>query len=1489
MIWQVYDPNTNDAPPTGHYYLDADYVQDKMYTIMAGDRVVLDLRGRTLTTADYSRLLLVYGYFYVIDTVGGGRFMSKTSGTALGGVVMVSNNEYNDALFQLCSGTITRDPDNKSGRRGGLVYVTETATFRMTGGMLLNGTTVSQADANLTGSGGCVAAVGEETVIEILGGQIIGGESSSSGGNIYGSGTVTLKNCHIVGGTAATSGGNVYTSGKLTVENCLIESGIANQTNGSGGGNVFAGSGAVVTMKDSTIRNGWAYYHGGNVYLGTAHTTIENCKIEAGVARNRGSNLYGYKTGTGLIIRNCQLPGDIAYTGAGLKLEGLVKIGLLNYGLRLAFGSDKAAPLDASGLETGSEIFVNGDGTFTTAGADIDYFKGSNRIVLSESADGLVAARAASGELGGYCPHCNQRVVWTAYDPTGSLVQECYQDAADGADTDPACTGRHMESGHYYLGKSLTSFKNPNIGVRFYLDNVKDVVIDMCGYSITASNRAFYLRGDSDLAQQSSLTVLDSYGNSKIIGSGSDNQPGGVVYNEDAKVTIYGGTWIYKPEEGRNITGASIILNGNSLTMHGGTLDASAFTYTDASTEEKTYTYNGGCIMQYNSSKYDFTMTAGRMIGGTVQSGGCAYFGANNIVNITGGQFDSGIAQKASGGNIRMYGADSAAVAKLDMSGVVVRNGSAVSGGNLSLNYGDVNIRDSYIADGHADSYGGNVLTSYKADITFADCIIEGGYATTQGGNVQHAVTSTYATWDNCLILGGSATYGGNINSGNGYITVRGGQILFGIARTNYGGNVSGSAGNASETSENYTRFVTDDAGNAPLIAGGSAKTYGGNLYVTGVVDMQAARLVNGKAAGYGNDIFISKGSKQSHLTVGEGVTGMISVWAYSALLGTQVYGEPIARTTCQKLNATMILEGDYQNALLCAKNGQLYVGAFAVVDSAENMTWYADAASALEACPEGSFVRLYLDSQVQLNKDVALDLHGSAVTVSGPYTVSLMDSKGGGTATLAQDTKTPAKYIAPDGIRYLTQMDGSVATAHPLDMKITGVSLRPSSAGVYYTGSWIADEVTSQLIESYGVAVSTAKVPDENFMDLDSQCLWTTQTDVLNAATNDYSVLISGIMKTLTQDPDRTAEENKRNGETKIHAVAYVKLKSGNMLLSDSISYSLYDVMKTVDERILSDSVNYRKFTNPMRDFYSNWESFGMGDWKFNKIQPPQEDDVIELLMIGNSFCSYYVQELAAMAAADGINLRVCNVYYSGCRIDQHYNWWIAGEAPYHFYETTAGHDRIGTNNVSLEWCLAQGEWDFISLQTARHLTYNMDEEIERNKPYMDALVGYLREQFPETKLVWHQTWTYEIGKASNGVKTDAASQLANHERILNYSLHACEEYDLIRVNTGDAWKVLRDEGYRKLCYRLGKKVDDAPDHSGDNYHDGDIGGGQYLNACVWYEVLTGNSCLGNTYRPVYKYNGVEYPMESEMTYERLQEVAHQVVEAMRAEEAQN
>ena len=55
------------------------------------------------------------------------------------------------------------------------------------------------------------------------------------------------------------------------------------------------------------------------------------------------------------------------------------------------------------------------------------------------------------------------------------------------------------------------------------------------------------------------------------------------------------------------------------------------------------------------------------------------------------------------------------------------------------------------------------------------------------------------------------------------------------------------------------------------------------------------------------------------------------------------------------------------------------------------------------------------------------------------------------------------------------------------------------------------------------------------------------------------------------------------------------------------------------------------------------------------------------------------------------------------------------------------------------------------------------------------------------------------------------------------------------------------------------------------DMYHDGDVGGGQYLNACVWFEVLTGKSCIGNTWRPSYEL--------SEERITQLQLAAHQAV----------
>lgn len=272
-----------------------------------------------------------------------------------------------------------------------------------------------------------------------------------------------------------------------------------------------------------------------------------------------------------------------------------------------------------------------------------------------------------------------------------------------------------------------------------------------------------------------------------------------------------------------------------------------------------------------------------------------------------------------------------------------------------------------------------------------------------------------------------------------------------------------------------------------------------------------------------------------------------------------------------------------------------------------------------------------------------------------------------------------------------------------------------------------------------------------------------------------------------------------------------------------------------------------------------------------------PADDDTLNILMIGSSFCYYYVEELYGMLDAAGIKANVCNVYYSGCPLEKHWTWWKTGEANYEYFITNAG-GRQKTEGVNLEWCLQQQNWDIISLQESTSRVYKPGAEahLEASKVWRTDLINYLKEQFPKSRHLWHQPWTYQIGYDRNGYKMESLEQQeANQLEIRNYCIAVCKELELERVNTGDAWQIVRKEyGYDNLCARMGK----GSLHEGDYYHDGDWGGGQYLNACVWFEVITGQSCLGNTYRPEYKAGTIDLSL-SEEHIQMFQDAAHKAV----------
>jgi hypothetical protein len=296
------------------------------------------------------------------------------------------------------------------------------------------------------------------------------------------------------------------------------------------------------------------------------------------------------------------------------------------------------------------------------------------------------------------------------------------------------------------------------------------------------------------------------------------------------------------------------------------------------------------------------------------------------------------------------------------------------------------------------------------------------------------------------------------------------------------------------------------------------------------------------------------------------------------------------------------------------------------------------------------------------------------------------------------------------------------------------------------------------------------------------------------------------------------------------------------------------------------------------MRDFYAKWESGGMADWNFKKIIPPQEDDVLNILMIGASGCYYYVEELYGLLDAVGIKANVCNVYYSGCTLRQHYTWWQNKEAHYEYFITN-GNGRKKTAGVTLEWCLAQQEWDVLTLQESGLGAFreiSVEQALAEREVYLTELYGYLKEQFPKADFYWHESAAYQVGYTKAFPVENLEQQIQDTTHYREFALEVCERYDVDWIPRGDAKLLVRQNGYDLLCARLGK----GENHEGDYYHAGDIGGGQYLTACVWFETLTGLNPIGNPYRPVYTYNGVVYELNEGITYEALQEFAHQAVQ---------
>jgi len=201
----------------------------------------------------------------------------------------------------------------------------------------------------------------------------------------------------------------------------------------------------------------------------------------------------------------------------------------------------------------------------------------------------------------------------------------------------------------------------------------------------------------------------------------------------------------------------------------------------------------------------------------------------------------------------------------------------------------------------------------------------------------------------------------------------------------------------------------------------------------------------------------------------------------------------------------------------------------------------------------------------ITVDPNFTLNLNGHAIT--GNLTVD-------GTLTV-YDSATD-DYDVSDGIYgeitgtvtgNLQAAEGYIAAADGFHkfggQYISSVSLRPKNAGIYYTATFLADEVLLRELET-GVAVSLVDMPTADFAT-DADTLYTTGTS---------SVLIQNILKGDAEDADRAIMD--------IYAASYVKLPDGTVLMSENeVAYSLFDILM-----ILKDQ-NPQAYT----DFVNNWK----------------------------------------------------------------------------------------------------------------------------------------------------------------------------------------------------------------------------------------------------------------------------------------------------------
>lgn len=277
-------------------------------------------------------------------------------------------------------------------------------------------------------------------------------------------------------------------------------------------------------------------------------------------------------------------------------------------------------------------------------------------------------------------------------------------------------------------------------------------------------------------------------------------------------------------------------------------------------------------------------------------------------------------------------------------------------------------------------------------------------------------------------------------------------------------------------------------------------------------------------------------------------------------------------------------------------------------------------------------------------------------------------------------------------------------------------------------------------------------------------------------------------------------------------------------------------------------------------------------------------EAKTVKLLTIGNSFSANATHYLGDLAKAGGHTLVHQPLVIGGASFQVH-----AEKAQKHEADPK---DKAGlyTSGRGLKENLELQKWDYVTIQQASIKSH----DFATYQPYAGWLRDYITKHAPQAKLLVHETWEYRKDDPRFSKPGDLKSQEEMYSGLRAAYDKIAAEFGARIIPTGDAfhladtdpsWAYQTDTTFNPKAAKQPELPNQThslhvgwrwakPKNGGkialgmDGHHASMMG--EYLGACVWYEVLFGESAVGNTFMP----KGLD-PTDARY----LQETAHRAV----------